>query len=592
MWTLSVYTVPLAVSLFFGLLLGVLVWRERPKNGAAWLAAVDLAVAVWSLGGLLVVSHTARDVQQFGSRLSLAALVAVPTIFLFFVLGYIGRTERLTPSVMGLLLLEPIVVGGLVLLDHSLVAPGALIEHDPGLLFELEANLLGAHYIYGMALLFLNEALLLRHILLSRNVYRRRTAFFLLLIGALHATHMATILGLSPTPAFTLTPLAFVILGTISMLVMVGYRNLSFLPLERIFIPFRRYSKNLTPLARNQAIEEMSTGFLVLDHESRIVDTNPVARKMLSYGDNERVIGKRLADTVPLEAFVEGPPGYMDIDPGETVNGRYDGVWIEDEHGDQFCFDILVSTLEGESGTAGYVSLIYDVTERERRKQTLERQTRELQRQNDRLEDFAGIVSHDLRNPLNVASGRLELVDAGDDQEHLDTAKEAMGRMEEIIDDVLTFARLGRTVEDAESVTLSTVAREAWDTVDTDDATLVVDTDMTVDASRSRLLRVFENLFRNSVEHGGTDVTVTLGPLDDGFYVADDGPGIPEDSREQVLEQGYTTASEGTGFGLSIVQTVVEAHDWEIHVGESESGGARFEITGVTGKQTLAASDD
>ena len=69
--------------------------------------------------------------------------------------------------------------------------------------------------------------------------------------------------------------------------------------------------------------------------------------------------------------------------------------------------------------------------------------------------------------------------------------------------------------------------------------------------------------------------------LEDGFYVEDDGPGIPEENRTDIFDSGYSTTGEGTGFGLSIVKRVAEAHGWDITVTESEVGGARFEITGV-----------
>ncbi|PSQ16582.1 hypothetical protein BRD00_10515 [Halobacteriales archaeon QS_8_69_26] len=101
------------------------------------------------------------------------------------------------------------------------------------------------------------------------------------------------------------------------------------------------------------------------------------------------------------------------------------------------------------------------------------------------------------------------------------------------------------------------------------------------DADPGRLEHVFENLFRNAVEHGGDDVTVTVGALDGGFYVADDGPGIPEDRREEVFDVGTSTAADGTGFGPTIVRHIVETHGWRVRVAESEDGGARFEVTGV-----------
>jgi signal transduction histidine kinase len=76
-------------------------------------------------------------------------------------------------------------------------------------------------------------------------------------------------------------------------------------------------------------------------------------------------------------------------------------------------------------------------------------------------------------------------------------------------------------------------------------------------------------------------VTVTVGELADGFYIEDDGPGIPEGDWQTVFDPGYSTAEQGTGFGLSIVKQVVDAHDWAIEITEGTKGGARFEITGV-----------
>jgi signal transduction histidine kinase len=92
---------------------------------------------------------------------------------------------------------------------------------------------------------------------------------------------------------------------------------------------------------------------------------------------------------------------------------------------------------------------------------------------------------------------------------------------------------------------------------------------------------VFENLMRNAIDHTEQTVTVTVGESEDGIYFADDGDGIPEDERDDVFTPGYTTTDDGTGFGLSIVSDIVEAHGWGIHLTESAEGGARFEITDV-----------
>lgn len=150
-----------------------------------------------------------------------------------------------------------------------------------------------------------------------------------------------------------------------------------------------------------------------------------------------------------------------------------------------------------------------------------------------------------------------------------------------LIDDLLTLSREGRKVTDPQPVDLPTISNGCWENVETDEAALTVTADRSVRADRSRLKQVFENLFRNAVEHGGKDVTVTVGELDDGFYVADDGPGIPPGERDEVFEAGYSESANGTGFGLSIVKQVVTAHNWQISVTDGANGGARFEITDV-----------
>ncbi|EMA26657.1 sensor histidine kinase [Haloarcula marismortui] len=220
-----------------------------------------------------------------------------------------------------------------------------------------------------------------------------------------------------------------------------------------------------------------------------------------------------------------------------------------------------------------------DITERKRREQ-------QLKHQNERLDEFVSIVSHDLRNPLNVASGRTHLLlnDTEDAavQEGLQEVAAAHERMTRILDDTLTLARQGRVVGETASVPIETVAADAWQQVETEDATLTVETEAVIEADSERLQQLFENLYRNAIEHAGAECTVVVSAPEaheqNGFSIADDGPGIPPDDRELVFEHGYSTNSDGTGFGLSIVQSIAEAHGWSVAVSESEMGGARFDI--------------
>lgn len=207
----------------------------------------------------------------------------------------------------------------------------------------------------------------------------------------------------------------------------------------------------------------------------------------------------------------------------------------------------------------------------------MERAEREcrLEQQNERLETFTNVVSHDLRNPLNVADGYLELARDGD-PEAFERVDEALDRMDELTGDLLTLARQGDAIDDVTEARLDCIAQAAWTNTATADATLQTDAADSVDADPGRLQQLLENLFTNAVQHGGEDVTVRVASTDEGFAVADDGEGIPAADRPQVLTEGYTTDDDGTGFGLAIVAEIADAHGWATTVTDSERGGAKF----------------
>jgi PAS domain S-box-containing protein len=288
---------------------------------------------------------------------------------------------------------------------------------------------------------------------------------------------------------------------------------------------------------------------------------------------------------------------YMESPEPRPMGSDLD-LYAHHEDGTDVPVEISLGPVE-RNGELLVVATLSDVSDRKRRE-------RELQRQNDRLEEFASIVSHDLQNPLSIAEGRLRLARLARQEcececgsEHLEHVERALDRMGLLIEDLLALAREGERVADFERVDLSTVVDDCWQNVDTREATLVVETERTLRADRQRLQQLLENLVHNAVEHGVTTprsqahehdesvetadegVTVTVGDLDDGFYVADDGSGIPEDERRRVFDRGYTTSKDGTGFGLAIVEEVAEAHGWEVRVTASASDGARFEVTDV-----------
>lgn len=242
-----------------------------------------------------------------------------------------------------------------------------------------------------------------------------------------------------------------------------------------------------------------------------------------------------------------------------------------------FLVNVVPLTL-GERGVEGY-AIYTDITDQKRRE-------RALKAQNERLDEFASIVSHDLRNPLNVARGYLELYEETGDSEHFEEVDDALKRMGELIDKLLSLAKQGNVIDETEPVAIHDTARRAWSVVDTGEARLKLEQDSILEADRSRFEELLENLLRNAVTHGKpdgslADLTISVGAFESGFYVEDNGVGIPPEKRETVFESGYTTAIDGTGFGLSIVEQIADAHGWTVLIKTSAEGGARFEFIGA-----------
>ncbi|MEZ3163156.1 response regulator [Halorubrum sp. RMP-47] len=236
------------------------------------------------------------------------------------------------------------------------------------------------------------------------------------------------------------------------------------------------------------------------------------------------------------------------------------------------CYDHMAA-LPFDDEFRGSVGILRDATREQQQRE-------ELVRQNERLDEFTSIVSHDLRTPLQNAKTAAELARAEGDATHFESLDREHERMEQMIDELRTLAKEGESVSETGPVDVGALAAEAWKPFGCPADTFeVVDDEITVSGEQSRVRRLLENLLRNVDEHCGSPVTVTVGASADGFYVADDGPGLSEADRQQVFEAGYTTATDGTGFGLAIVERIVDAHGWDISVGDSASGGVRFDVT-------------
>lgn len=562
--TAAIQFIYLFVTLM-GFGLAILLWRNPGREGTVPLTVVNLGLAWWSLC-LLVSMLVGDQLAVLAIRFMYFGVVAVPVVMFVFGLIYTGRERFVTNRNLAVIALHPVITLFFVFFN-----PGNLFfeELDPGDAMGVEQvwgpaffahSLVSYLFVAGLTLMILE--LLFKS---DRTLYRGQA---LTLILAIVAPLVSNAVFITDVVSFDTTPIGF------------GVSTALF-----TFAIFRYRLVDVAPIARDKVVDNIRDGMFVIDVEDRIVDTNPAGRDLVGLASGE-LVGSSVA-----EIFADFP---QIVSTYEEMTAEPTAAERTLELGDLF-LNIEATPIEDDRGRhVAWLVITADVSEEKRSK-------RQLEQQIEKLDQFASLVSHDLRNPINVARGYVEQTRATGDMEHLETTEDALNRMEAIIDDVLALAREGQDVTEPTETSLDGVARAAWSNVDTGEATLEIadDAETTVLADADRLQRLLENLFRNSIEHGvaengdaaaggdGTaDHTVSVAlSRETGseltFVVADDGVGIPPEDHEQVFEDGYTTNEDGTGLGLAIVEQIAQAHGWEVSVSESESGGAAFELSGV-----------
>jgi PAS domain S-box-containing protein len=319
-------------------------------------------------------------------------------------------------------------------------------------------------------------------------------------------------------------------------------------------------------------IEHSTDVISIVDQNGRWQFLTPSSQRILGY-EPEELVGDIGFDHVhsddQAEAIRKFNEAINNPDWIPTVEFRFDHpekgwIWLENH----------ARNMVNDPDINGFVVHTRDITERKEK-------TQKIERQNEWLEEFTDIVSHDLRNPLAVARGQLEFLREQSDTDRVHKVESALDWMEQIIDRTSTLARSGQTDTESSPVDLEAIVTQTWETITTDEASLCVEGSAKILANTDQMHELMENILQNAVDHGGSDVIVRVGVLEDGFFVADDGPGIPESDRESVLESGVSMKENGVGLGLAICKRIIENHGWEVEITESWDGGTRFEITGV-----------
>ena len=531
-------------------------WIEHPLSESyGILVAVD---SFWAGGSFLMLVAGETLLAEVGLFIKALFSAVAAFAWLRFVSEYTGDSEWLPGWLWWLGAAESIVWSVLVVSNPGgLMLEGIDIGQFGVVTAAVETPGLGAavQLLIGASLVGLSLFLLGRFFLQTQGIYRYQ-ALIIFAIGAI--VLVSTTLFISdyqPHPLIDPTPILFNLQA-----VGVGWAL------------YRYDFLRVAPVIVTRFFREMDDPVLLINGDRVVADYNAAADALVD----------DLRTQVSIDAIED--PAFSEMLTAAVTDGGTATEFIADTDSRRRIYDIEVTRVTDQFDTTqGYMIVLRDITDRKQRE-------RQLEEQNERLEEFADVVSHDLRNPLSTAEGWVAAVTDALDGEEPDVDTAQMGlehiahshdRMDELIEVLLTMARQGQTVADPEPVSLETCATKAWATAETGEMTLRVDTDRTVPADPARLRQAFENLFRNANDHSeAATVVVTTTP--EGFAVEDDGIGIDPDDREDLFAFGYSTNEEGTGIGLAVVKRIIEAHGWRITVGESDDGGACFEVTGVS----------
>lgn len=333
---------------------------------------------------------------------------------------------------------------------------------------------------------------------------------------------------------------------------------------------------------------ELSLDLLcIANTEGYFVRVNPSFERLLGWSEDE-LIRQPFIELVHPEDRAPTLKRLTGLARGETVvdfKNRYrakDGTWHW----------LAWRSTPAENG------LIYaaarDITSEMRQQQLIARQAKELARSNADLEEFAYAASHDLSAPLRALGHLVKWINDdlpedvdGPVRRHVAELGVKVGRMQELIDDLLTYSRVGRTEHDVTEVDSARMVDEIVDLLSPPEAFTVTHEALpTIRTEAAPLHQVLRNLIANAIaHHDRPDGKVDIVASDEGdrwrFEVRDDGPGIPEHDLDRVFLRfvRLDAKSEGTGMGLPLVKKIVERGDGKVGVVSEPGSGTTFSFT-------------
>jgi PAS domain S-box-containing protein len=342
------------------------------------------------------------------------------------------------------------------------------------------------------------------------------------------------------------------------------------------YAAFRYETFDTKALARSRTIENMNEGYLLVDTDGKIIDVNRSAGSLLG-------VETPLAGT-PISDLLATGGGQLlreaeTTAPFEThIEGRTEPRTLE----------ISSANFTSKAGqTLGTLLVIRDITARKKAQQQLEEQR-------DNLDILNQVLRHDIRNDLQLVTGYGDLLTDHVDEagtEHLDTLRESANHAVELTKTARDMADVMLSREDAQQqnrVNLRSALERELDKIEAEypDARVIVEGSLpSVQIQANQMLdSVFRNLLSNAIQHNDKqrpEVSVSATTHDRRVVVriADNGPGVPDDQKEDIFGRGEKGLdSSGTGLGLYLVQRLITHYGGEVRVEDNDPEGAVFTL--------------
>ncbi|MDS0295533.1 sensor histidine kinase [Halogeometricum luteum] len=566
MWQQTPYAYPTLLAALLSVFLGVYALSYRSRNGrtpvlTAFICAAA-ALSLWSGFSAVKLLSTDPAVKLLAYRLLYVGAAPIGAFSLLFALSYTDRDEWLRPPAVAAMLSVPALYVGLVFANPAgLAIEGTRLVETGGLLV-LRVDVGPAHVLlqllYNAALSLVALAIVGVEAFRLGREYVPQASLLGLGIGAPLLVVGATYAGIPP---FTADHVNFVPASTAVTAAALGVAL------------FRYRLLDLPPIAYTTALEASPDGVLVVDGTGRVVHANDPGERFFAAG------GGAVGD-----AFEAGFPE-VDLEKPETDTVRVGGESGDGSDGSDVRFlSVRTQTLDRRGQHVGWVVVLRDVTALQERKHAIEEQ-------NERLRLLNQIVRHDIRNDMSVVLGNAHLLESLVDGEEARTRLETIVRNgEHAVELTETMRGLMQTMlddaSDLEAVSLREVLRREVDSARAgdDDCALRVSEDLPdVQVLADEALgTVFRNLLTNGIRHSDAErPSVTVSASDEGdavvVAVADDGPGIPPERREEIFGRGSKgLESPGTGIGLYLVETLVSGYGGEVWVEDNDPRGSVF----------------